>query len=234
MMLRRVRMLLLAVMALLACACTRDPFSIGDVGLYPAVVASHRPDAGFSMISEGFSIVLFSDDFTSDSPYQVSITSPDASSRWEFFVSPSVIADVPALVKTDLLLPQDAKMESGDYLVEVYLPDGRRVSRTYAYRRKAVIDELLLRCASYHMPQWERTEQGQWYLWGIAESSGAVWDYTLADKEGRTLLRLSSDDEMIMDGRFADEQLRDEVTHVIARQHDHMSGVTLVVRGRLR
>ena len=227
-------MLLMAVAALfLVTSCSRKPFTIGDIGFHPTVVASHRADIRLETISEGFGIVIGAQEISEGQLYQVSIIAPGGNYRWEFATYPSTLADMLVLMRSDLLLPQDVKLESGEYLVEILLPDGRRLSKPYAFRRTHVMDTLLLESASLPPPDWEKSEEGEWEMRGIVDTIDSRWTYTLLDETQRVLLRTVHRGAHVKDELFSDPDFRAKVRWIIATRYDEMSGITIVVRSRL-
>lgn len=224
---RRASLLVLATLCIIFSSCTRSVFTIGDVHFHPVVVASHHLGHGVSTISEGIGLLVFADPLEEDAVYQVIVTEPSGNRYWEFSTVPVSVAAVQALVKTDLLLPPDRKLESGIYQVEVFLPDGRRFETPFTLQRPShELDRVLAIVAAFDPPVWI---DGSAFLRGVSDVSTLPWTYVFYDIDGTELVRLESDEETIP----TLQAVREQASLVIAMRLDEASGIRLVVRADL-
>ncbi|MDD3822751.1 MAG: hypothetical protein PHN93_03255 [Sphaerochaetaceae bacterium] len=226
----RIFMPVMIIMCLFLCSCTRTEFSIDQVSLQATAVASHHVQEGFSTLSEGLAVVVGSSSFSAEEEYQVSVHDPSGTFSWEFVAKPTTVAEVPSIVKNDLLLPPDATLESGAHEIELYLKDGRRLTRQVGFIRPDVhLDANLARIAAFEPLSWDADEDGTWFLHGIP-ASPETWTYTLYDRFGLPFFSCSADQEYIRLPEFEDPLFRERTGMITAVTLDAKTNILLVLR----
>lgn len=106
-------------------SCSRTPFTISKIELYPTVVASHNKSSGISTLSEALSLLLFDGSFEDDKEYEITLISPSKEFSWSTKATPITIKEAPSLLINSFLMPEYLSLESGNYLLQLYLDDGR-------------------------------------------------------------------------------------------------------------
>ena len=206
--------------------CTNDSATINSVTIRPLVAATYGATIG-PTLSEGIAVSLQSQPLDRDAQYQLRVTSPDELFRWEKSVTPFLVDSVLYVGASDLLLPPDLQLDSGQWSIELFLPDGQRLNQDYQFERpfQAITNAQLAVAVVEEMAWGEENEQT--ILYGLSTDP---WQYQLYSDEGILLAAFGSDTTIINHPLFQDGSLKDQTRMIVALRYDEKSGIYLMVR----
>lgn len=220
---------LLFLLVFFMVACSRDAATIVSLDVKPLVAATYGAQIG-PTLSEGVAVVVQSESLEQDSIHQIAVSSPDAAFRWEQSVQPFTVGEVLYVGVNDLLLPPDLKVESGLWSVELYTPEGLRISDTFDFTRPSgTMNQAQLAVSVVEDMVWDSPE-GDWLLLGVGKDDGIKWHYRFYDANGVIVAVLDSDESVIASPLFQDREIRESTRMVVAMRFDNQSGIYLMVR----
>lgn len=220
---------LLVLLVLSSVACTRDSATITSVDVKPLVAATFGAKVG-PTLSEGVVVVVQSNPLEKDELYQMAVTSPKQAYRWERSVQPFTVGDLLYLGMNDLLLPADLKLEQGIWSVEIFTPEGERISETFDFNRPfSALTKGHMAVSIAADMAWE-SHDGKSLFRGIGTDDSPIWHYRFYDVDENILAVLDSTDSLIQSPLFDDHTLQERTHMVVAMRFDDESGIYLMVR----
>jgi len=217
---------IIVLLSLFLIGCTNDSFSITSIDIKPLVSATYDPKIG-PMLSEGVAVVVASDTLDGQSEYQMAVSSPGSTFTWEKMVKPFEVDGHWYVGLSDLLLPSGFQIDSGQWSVELYPPEGERVVETFLFSRPTgAIDTASLTVSTAEDISWE-PDGDQWLLIGPGD---VMWQYRFYDAKGMLLTTLDSDEKRISHPVFTELEVKEHTRMVVARRFDESAGVYLMIR----
>ncbi len=209
-------------------SCDRKSFHISSIELYPAAIASHNSTLRLSTLSEGLVLLLSDGTFENDLPYEMSLVSPSKTYSWEFRAQAVPVGSTLALIKQDLLMPADIPLETGEYNVYIWLPDGREFTYPLSFVRSDVQMKNLLNTVSrYSAVHWIQRQQEIALQLPISDYQ---WSVQLLDSVGTVVLQLDEQSEVAVDKKFQDANFRQSITGVNLLSFNQSKGELTLVK----
>jgi len=161
-------------------SCSDQSTYLEDITIYDVRVRTTFDE--ITIIQEGISVLIPSNDFDVNTQYSVTLSSPDNTYQWEKQISPVLLNKRKYLFFNDILMPSNMSFPSGVYSLQIFQEDTTFIETSMEYHRE-------LRGGPIEDINLQRTPQSDEIEWTFDEQENYLYSITIYGEQKDVLFQ---------------------------------------------